>query len=161
MRAIIFLLFESDLTLPDYRMEEDLYHAIEYAKKSGKSVYIQTYIPEHPLLKTLVDGNYKDFLHLMSAERKKFNYPPYADFVTIRIHDASRDKLENIRNKLVNKIETLKDETLFFAYEHEITERSRWEWTTKLLLKGKNLALFLEQLEVEIMRNRSVTLEWN
>lgn len=31
---IVFLLFESDLTLPDYRMEEEAYHTIEYAKKS-------------------------------------------------------------------------------------------------------------------------------
>ncbi len=31
---IVFLLFESDLTLPDYRMEEEVYHTLEYAKKS-------------------------------------------------------------------------------------------------------------------------------
>jgi primosomal protein N' (replication factor Y) (superfamily II helicase) len=34
IEVIVFLLFESELTLPDYRMEEDLYHALEYAKKS-------------------------------------------------------------------------------------------------------------------------------
>ncbi len=31
---VVFLLFESDLTLPDYRMEEDVYHTLEYVKKS-------------------------------------------------------------------------------------------------------------------------------
>ena len=31
---VVCMLFESDLTLPDYRMEEEVYHALEYMKKS-------------------------------------------------------------------------------------------------------------------------------
>ena len=135
IKSIVFLLFESDLTLPDYRMEEDLYHTLEYAKKSSKEVFIQTYIPEHPLLMTLTEGNYRDFLFYVSSERKKFSYPPFVDFVTIRIHDASRDRLENMRNKLINKIEMLKNDSITFFYEKEVTERTHGEWISKLLLK--------------------------
>lgn len=115
---VVFLLFESDLTLPDYRMEEDLYHTLEYAKKSGKEVCIQTYIPEHPLLTTLTEGNYRDFLHYIAEERKKFSYPPYVDYVTIRIHDSSKEKLEDMKSKLINKIITLQSESniTFFDY---------------------------------------------
>jgi hypothetical protein len=36
-------------------MEEDLYHTLEYAKKSGKELIVQTYIPNHPLLMTLTE----------------------------------------------------------------------------------------------------------
>jgi primosomal protein N' (replication factor Y) (superfamily II helicase) len=158
---VVFLLFESDLTLPDYRMEEDLYHTLEYAKKSSKTLYIQTYIPDHPLLMTLTEGNYRDFLEYISSERKKFFYPPYVDFVTIRIHDASRDKLENMRNKLINKIETLKEDHITFFYEKDVTERTHGEWVVKLMLKGKNLLSFLKQFDSELIKNRSITLEWN
>lgn len=161
IKKVAFLLFESDLTLPDYRMEEDLYHTLEYVKKSEKSVFIQTYIPEHPLLLTLADGNYRDFLYYMSEERKKFSYPPYVDFVTLRIHDRSKDRLENMRSKLINKIETLKQESVSFFYDQEISERSHGEWVAKLLLKWPNLIGFLDQFEVELVKNRSITLEWN
>ncbi len=158
---IVFLLFESDLTLPDYRMEEDLYHTLDYAKKSWKEMYIQTYIPDHPLLLTLTEGNYRDFLKYMSEERKKFSYPPYLDFVIIRIHDSSKEKLENMRNKLVNKIEILKNESIQFFYDREISDRSHGEWITRLLIKGKNLQSFLNQFDTEFIKNRSITLEWN
>lgn len=161
IQKVVFLLFESDLTLPDYRMEEDLYHTLDYAKKSWKEIYIQTYIPEHPLLLTLTEGNYRDFLTYMSDERKKFSYPPYVDFVTIRIHDTSKEKLQNMRNKLVNKIETLKNEDIHFFYDREISDRSRGEWVIKILLKWKNLQQFLEQFDTELIKNRSITLEWN
>jgi primosomal protein N' (replication factor Y) (superfamily II helicase) len=158
---VVFLLFESDLTLPDYRMEEDLYHAIDYAKKSGKNLMIQTYLPDHPLLDTIVEGNYRDFLTLMSEERKKFHYPPYTDFVTIRIHDESKDKLHDMVKKLVNKIDTVKSDDIFVAYDREAMERTRWEWVEKIILKGKDIKPFLDMLEVELVRNRSITLERN
>lgn len=159
--AVVFLLFESDLTLPDYRMEEDLYHTLEYAKKSWKEMYIQTYVPEHPLLTTLTEGNYRDFLHYISEERKKFSYPPYVDYVTIRIHDVSRDKLENMKNKLINKIITLQDGTNIAFFDYGAIEKYQWEWVVKIFLKWNKIENFLSQFEVELLKNRSITLDWN
>ena len=85
-------------------MEERLFHVLDYIKKSGKNILIQTEIENHPLLDICMEGNYKDFLSYMSQERKLFHYPPYTDFVTLRIHDASREKVKDIVAKLVNKI---------------------------------------------------------
>lgn len=157
---VAFLLFESDLTLPDYRAEEETYHIMEYTKKSGKSVMIQTYIPEHPLLTTLLYGNYHDYLVSVSAERKQFHYPPYTEYATIRIHSDRKPQVTDMLTKLVNKIDGLRDDTLFFWYDSDSWERSRGEWVQKIVLRGKNLSSFLRALEVEIVKNRSVTLEW-
>lgn len=157
---VVFLLFESDLTLPDYRMEEDLYHMVDYIKKSGKSMIIQTYTPEHPLLDVIVQGNYKDFLTYITSERKKFLYPPYAQFVLIRVHDRSQEKVKDIIQKMVNKIAILKRESTFLAYDRDIWEKYAGEWIQKIILKDKNLSYILSELEVEIVRNRSVTLEY-
>ncbi len=157
---IIVLLFESDLTLPDYRMEEELYHTVDYLKKSEKPLLIQTYTPNHPLLSLLSDGNYKDFLRTMSEERKEFHYPPYTEFALIRIHDENKDKVIDMENKIVNKLSPMISEGVFFAYDKEITDRSRGEWTAKIILKGKEIKTIVDTLETEITRNRSVTLEW-
>jgi primosomal protein N' (replication factor Y) (superfamily II helicase) len=158
---VVFLLFESELTLPDYRMEEDLYHTIAIAKKSGKSVVIQTYIPEHPLLEVITYGNYKDFLALISREREQFSYPPYTEFVTLRIHDESKDRLSDMVKKLVNKIQVLDMSDIFIAYDHEARERSRGEWVEKIIIRWKNIRPLLDALETELVRNRNVTLDWN
>lgn len=161
IECVVFALFESDLTIPEYQMEEKLFHVFDYAKKSGKNIIIQTELEKHPLLDICMEGNYKDFLSYMSTERKNFNYPPYTDFVTIRIHDPSKAKVQDIVAKLVNKIEIMKDDSVFLAFDKDIWNKTHDVWSQKIILKGNNIMLLLKELEVEIMRNRSVTLEWN
>jgi primosomal protein N' (replication factor Y) (superfamily II helicase) len=120
---IVFLLFESELTLPDYRMEEDTYHTLEYVKKSGKSLFIQTYTPEDSLLSILISGNYRDFLSSMSREREKYGYPPYAQFALLRVRDVQKNKVQDIMVKLMNKISQIKDDDIFVASDQDIWER--------------------------------------
>lgn len=157
---VVFVLFESDLTIPDYRMEEELYHAVHLVKKLEKNILIQTRMTEHPLIDVIMQGNYKDFLQYMSQERKIFHYPPYADFITLRVHDRSQDRVKDIITKLVNKISLLKSETTFLAYDRDIWERRAGEYIQKIILKDTDLSSLLLSLQVELMRNRSVTLEW-
>lgn len=140
----VFLLFESDLTLPDYRMEEELYHTLSYAKKSGKPIIIQTYIPDHPLLHLVTEGNYKDFLIKMSEERKNYDYPPYTELAQIRVHDPSQERVADIVRKLVNKLELLKSDDVFLAYDIDLWEKYRDEWVQKIILKGKSLQILAE-----------------
>lgn len=61
---------------------------------------------------------------------------------------------------LVNKISQIKNEFTFLAFDRDIWERYAGEWVQKIVLKDKDLAYLIDQLEVEIVRNRSVTLEW-
>ncbi len=96
----------------------------------------------------------------MSEERKKFSYPPYAEFALIHVRDKNKDKVTEIITKLVNKIEILKEAEVFLAYDRDIWERQAWEWKQKIILKWKNLTNILKELEVEIVRNRSINLEW-
>ncbi len=158
---MVFALFESDLTIPEYRMEEEVFHAVDYAKKLGKNILIQTRMREHPLLDLIMEGNYKDFLSYMSHERELFGYPPYTQFVTIRIHDRSQARVKDIVTKLANKIELLKWDSIFFAYDRDIWEKSAGEWIQKIILKDKNLSPILDAIQGEILRNRAVTLQWN
>lgn len=158
--VVVFALFESDLTIPEYRMEEELYHTLHIAKHSGKRVLIQTELSSHPLLSVLLDGNYKDFLTYMSQERRLFGYPPYGDFVLIHIHDPSKPRVQDIVAKLVNKIQILKKDSTFLAFDRDIWERYRNEWIQKIVLKDADISYLIEQLETEIIKNRAVTLEW-
>jgi primosomal protein N' len=158
---VIWLSFELNLSIPSYHIEEDIYNEISYYKKQGLPLYIQTYTPDHPLLREIVDGNTRSFLSYLSRERIDFAYPPFAELATIRIHDEQKKKVEDIMRKLINKIGILKKTSTFLAFDTEIHERYGGEWQQKIILKDKNLSYILRDLEVEIVRNRSVTLEWS
>ncbi len=159
--AAIWISFELNLSIPSYHIEEDIYNEISYYKKQWLPIYIQTYTPDHPLLREIIDGNMKSFLGHLSRERKNFWYPPFAELATIRVHDEQKKKVEDIMRKLINKIWIIKKDTTFFAFDTEIRERYGWEWQQKIILKDTDLSYLLRELEVEIVRNRSVTLEWN
>lgn len=116
-------------------MEEDVYHMLEYGKKSGKSLFIQTYTPEHSLLSLIIEGNYQDFLRNMSRERQAFGYPPYNQFALLRIRDSQKEKVQDIMVKLLNKISQIKEDDIFLASDQEIWERYAGEWMQKIILK--------------------------
>jgi primosomal protein N' (replication factor Y) (superfamily II helicase) len=157
---VVFLLFESDLTIPDYRMEEEVFHAIDYAKKLEKDILLQTQMRDHPLLDIVMTGNYRDFLTYMSHERELFHYPPYTEFATLKVHSHVQSQVTDIISKLVNKIALLKRESTFFSYDRDIWDRSAGEWIQKILLKDTDLSYIIDALQGEILRNRAVSLEW-
>lgn len=159
--AVIWLSFELNLSLPSYHIEEDIYNEISYFKKQHLPLYIQTYTPDHPLLREIMDGNIKSFLWYLSGERRDFLYPPFAELATIRVHDEQKKKVADIMGKLINKIGILKKKSTFFAFDTEIREKYGGEWQQKIILKDTDLSYIIQELQVEIVRNRSVTLEWN
>jgi primosomal protein N' (replication factor Y) (superfamily II helicase) len=159
--AVIWLSFELNLSIPSYHIEEDIYSEISYYKKQDLSLYIQTYTPDHPLLREIIDGNTRSFLSYLSRERIDFAYPPFAELATIRVHDEQKKKVEDIMRKLINKIGIIKKESTFLAFDTDIRERYSGEWQQKIIIKDKDISYILRDLEVEIVRNRSVTLEWS
>lgn len=94
-----------------------------------------------------MEGNYKDFLTYMSHERELFQYPPYAEFITLRIHDRSQDRVRDIITKLVNKIALLKKDSTFFSYDRDIWERSAGEWSQKIILKDRDLSSLIQEIQ--------------
>jgi primosomal protein N' len=157
--AVIWLSFEINLSIPSYHIEEDIYDEISYYKKQGLDLYIQTYTPDHPLLREIMDGNTRSYISALGQERRVFGYPPYGEVATLRIHDESQKKVVDIMAKLIHKIGIIKQPSTFFAFDTEIKDRSHGEWQQKIILKDKDLSYILRDLEVEIVRNRSVTLE--
>ncbi len=121
--SVVFLSFEVNLSIPEYDMEEQLFDEILFYKKQNIPIYLQTYTPDHPLIREILTGNQKSFLDLLRIERQTFLYPPFADFVTIRVHHAYQKSVTTMMTHLVAKISTLKDETIFTAADTDIWEK--------------------------------------
>ena len=83
------------LYFPDFRASERAFQMI--AQVSGRAgrkyrrgtVILQTSQPEHPVIKQVIDNDYKGMFQSQYAERKQFNYPPYCRLiqVAVRHHD--------------------------------------------------------------------------
>jgi primosomal protein N' (replication factor Y) len=52
---------------------------------------IQTHYPEHPLLASLLDGDYTAFATLALAERREASWPPFAHLAVWHAEAARRD----------------------------------------------------------------------
>lgn len=99
------LLFERELSIPEYDIEEKIYDHMLYNMRKGRAMVIQTRIPEHPLLKIISEGNYKDFLLYALKERKEFGYPPYEQLVSIATKGKSMDEFSFLQKQLLGLLE--------------------------------------------------------
>jgi primosomal protein N' len=150
------------LSLPQYDGEEEIHTQITYYKKHGFPIIIQTYIPDHPLLQNLLFSNTRNFMESLQKERKSFLYPPFVEIATLRVHHPSKEKVTRLISHLLHKINLIKSTTTHVLSDTTLFEKHQGEWVQKILLKDtERLSPLLDALEVEIVRNRSVTLEWN
>ena len=90
-----FLLVESDLAVPDYDIEESMYHQIRHFFSRSKDIVLQTRSPKLPLIVDVTSGNFRSFFQRTVAERKQFNLPPLIQMVTIHISDSTENTVKN------------------------------------------------------------------
>ncbi len=149
-----------NLSLPEYDIEETTAAEIAHFKRQGLPIYIQTYTPDHPLLAEIQFGNQKSLIDYIQKERKTFLYPPFTEIATLRIHDEKKDRVMKLMAHITNKIQLSQRETTRVVHDQDIWDKVRWEWSQKIVLRDKDLSYIIDILEVEIVRNRGVTLEW-
>jgi primosomal protein N' (replication factor Y) len=83
----------------DFRSSERLAQSIlQVAGRAGRGdrpgeVWIQSYYPEHPLLRKLLDEGYDGFAEQALAERAAAGWPPFSHLVLLRAECAQRDVL--------------------------------------------------------------------
>ncbi len=87
---------DTTLNLPDYRAPERTFQLLtQVAGRAGRDnlpgrVVLQTYEPNHPIIRFARAQDYVGFYHYEIMERKKLLYPPFSLFV--RIVFADRDE---------------------------------------------------------------------
>ncbi len=87
---------DTTLNLPDYRAPERTFQLLtQVAGRAGRDnlpgrVVLQTYEPNHPIIRFAKAQDYPGFFHYEIAARKKMLYPPFSLF--LRIVFADRDE---------------------------------------------------------------------
>ncbi len=101
---------DSMLNYPDYRAYERSFQMMAQVsgragrkKKRGK-VLIQTYTPEHPIIKNVIENDYVSMYSSQLSERQEFIYPPYYRLINICLKDKNQTKLDQAANVLAKSL---------------------------------------------------------
>ena len=79
------------MNFPDFRAHERAYQLMsQVSGRAGRrqargKVIIQTYQPDHPLLKQVVTGDYQNMFEQQNKQRSQFLYPPYSRLIRITV----------------------------------------------------------------------------
>ena len=105
------VLADTSLYMPDFSAEERTYQLITQVlgrigrgHVAGKAI-IQTYHPEHPILKAAVAANYQKFYKAELASRQQFLFPPFCYLLKISVRRASVKSAEKAAADLKHSIE--------------------------------------------------------
>lgn len=94
----------------DYRSDEKAFQVLsQVCGRVGRGekpglVIIQTYQPEHRVLRYVLSQNWTEFIQEELSHRKEFIYPPYCRMLKIDIRHIKQDLVDIYSNKIAAKI---------------------------------------------------------
>lgn len=98
----------------DYRASERAFQTLtQVAGRAGRGetegrVIIQTYTPEHPVIRAVQTHDYEGFVETELMQRESLNYPPYGSLVLIRFSGLEEETVqksaENVAEECVNNL---------------------------------------------------------
>jgi primosomal protein N' (replication factor Y) len=101
---------DSLLKYPDYRANERSFQMLAQVSgragrrgKQGK-VVIQTYDPNHRVIKQVIENDYSDLYFTEMEERKSFKYPPYYRIISMDIKHKNPEMLYNQAEYVANEL---------------------------------------------------------
>jgi primosomal protein N' (replication factor Y) len=100
------------INFPDFRSNERAYSLItQVAGRAGRKkdlgkVYLQTSMPDHPIIQKILDHDYVGMYENDLNEREKFNYPPFYRLIQIAIKHKDALELYKLGGIAKNKLST-------------------------------------------------------
>lgn len=101
------------LSIPDFRSSEKAFQLMtQVAGRAGRRekrglVILQTYKPDHYVIKHVVDHDVETFLKEETIIRKDFLYPPFTKLIRITIRHSDRDYALNAAQALGNELKAI------------------------------------------------------
>lgn len=127
------------LNFPDFRAHERSFQLMEQiAGRAGRRektghVIIQTYQPQHDIIKAVLKHDYKEFYDKEIVEREKYNYPPFKRLISITIKNKDFYVLNDASNYLAMELATLFGDNLLGPETPHISKIRNYHLKTMLI----------------------------
>ena len=101
---------DSLLHYPDFRAAERAFQLmVQVSGRSGRKfqrgkVVIQTYQPDHPVLKDVLNQDYIGFFQRELQERRSFGFPPFKRLIKITLKNKNRQKVRDSSIHMANQL---------------------------------------------------------
>jgi primosomal protein N' (replication factor Y) len=105
------VLADVGLNLPDYRADERVFQVLtQVAGRAGRSplggkVILQTFKPDHYVVQTAAEHDYRDFYRQAIHHRRNLGYPPFARLVRLELRGQDSEQVENAADNLAETIQ--------------------------------------------------------
>lgn len=102
---------DASLLIPDYTATERTFQLLtQVVGRTGRghragSVYVQTYSPEHPIIRAALLKDWSRFYETELAERRQFGFPPFVYMLKLTCLRASAASAEKTAMKLRRQIQ--------------------------------------------------------
>ncbi|HET7059723.1 MAG TPA: primosomal protein N' [Candidatus Saccharimonadales bacterium] len=144
------LLADTSLYLPDFSAQERTFQLISQVlgrvgrgHVAGRAV-IQTYHPDHPVLRAAIDGDYDGFYETEMAARQQFLFPPFCYLLKLTVRRASIKAAEAaafaLKSHIISVNPRLRVEGPAPSFYEKLQNKYQWQ----LVVKAKNRAGLLE-----------------
>lgn len=158
---------DADLGLAggDLRASERTYQLLhQLSGRAGReavrgSVYLQSFLPEHPVIKALVSGDRQAFMDAELAARENAAMPPFSRLAAIIVEGEKEEDVVKIANKLTATLHTQNSTLHIYGPAPAPLFLLRGKYRYRLLVKAArtiNLPDIMRGLLQDITASRSV-----
>lgn len=161
------ILLEQELSIPDYKTYERVYTNIlqlfwRWNRNWEETInLIQTFVPENEIVKIVTEWNYKTYFNAILKERKLYNYPPFCEYAIIEYRHWNKQKAFDFILNIKNKLDILNVDKKYEIIFSNNSFKKKNNYFYRIILKWENLRNFLENIKMELIKNKwlSVVIE--
>lgn len=103
--SVVVMNADELINIPDFKASERAFNMLEQVSgragrgdSEGNEVIIQTYTPDHPVLRFVSQHSYLDFYNHEIEERRTYLYPPFTRIIYIYLKHADATVLQHFSN---------------------------------------------------------------
>lgn len=145
------IIADTSLFFPDFSAQERTYQLLSQVigrvgrgHRAGKAI-IQTYAPDSPLLKSIVNQDWDTFYQREIHERQAFTFPPFCYLLKLECRRATSASAEKAAHALAQKLRQhsglrIKIEGPALSFHEKLQNKYGWQ----LVIKAKNRGQLLE-----------------
>ena len=155
---------DAGLNLPDYMAEERVFQLLtQVIGRVGRGhlaaaeVFIQTFRPEHPVLKFAADEDYVGFYEYLLRKRRKAGFPPFRFVMKLEITMKTEAIVLRKVRELTRRLSS--DERLMVSPPQPgFHERTAKGYTWQIIVRSRSRKALLEACE-ELDKNFKISLD--
>jgi primosomal protein N' (replication factor Y) (superfamily II helicase) len=147
------LLADTSLYMPDFSAQERTFQLIsQVLGRIGRGhvhghAIIQTYHPEHPVLRDAIENNYQQFYARELEERRLFTFPPFCYLLKLTVRRSSLKATEAAAEKFKQEIESAGFHVRVEGPAPAFYERFKNKYQWQLVIKSKDRGELLKIIQ--------------